>query len=420
LSALFAFASILCYLFHSENQKSRTKWASICFFVLALLSKPSVVILPGILMLIDQYQKHRMNAWDLDFLRKQITDKAAWIIPAIAAALATIYFQQGGSHGDFMKDAGLLDRLVHVPTRLGYYLYHIFNPTSLSFHYTAPPYDGILLATTSGILLVALTFFAYKIRVRHPLALFALLWFYICIIPMSGVVHVGTSFIADRYTYLAAIGIFACMSSSAIKFIPKHFAYTFFALIAVACAWLAHQQTKVWKDSYALFSNAIEAQPRDAIGYANLGAKYQVDGNLDKARILYGKAIEIAPLDYITHHNLAHIHLAQKQWRSAEKLLLEALEIYENYHPSMKSLSELYNMESELYDVERALVYTQRYNKVVRDRDARMLGVEMELLLERKKYEEAKSVARKLQLLPDLTPQAREFIDTILNSNPSP
>lgn len=417
LSALFTFASILCYQFYSENQKTPAKCLSICLFILALLSKPSVVILPGILMLIDQYQKHQMNKWDLDFVKKQLIDKAGWNIPAFVVALAAITFQQGGSQGDFMNNVGFFDRLVQIPTRLSYYLYHIFNPTSLSFHYAAPTYDGKILSTISSILLIGLTVFAYKIRERFPLAIFALLWFYICIIPMSGVVHVGTSFIADRYTYLAIIGIFACISAAIIKFIPKHLGYSILMVIVVTCAWLAHQQTKVWKDSYALFSNAIAAQPRDALSYTNLGAKYKLDGDLDKAITLFNKAIEIAPQDYIAHHNLAHIYLAQKQWSMAERYFLNALDRYENYHPSMKALAELYMTESKIYDLDQALIYTNRYNNVVRERDPQMLGIEIELLLKLKKYEEAKSVARRLQQHPDLTPEARQFIESILESN---
>ncbi len=151
LSALFAFASILSYQWYSDKPKNYFKWASVAFFILALLSKPSVVILPGILILLDQYQQHKMNKWDLEFLKKQLVNKLPWIIPSIVAALATIYFQQGGSHSDFMKDVSFWDRVILIPTRLSYYLYHTFNPTSLSFHYAQPPYSVTLLSVCCSI-----------------------------------------------------------------------------------------------------------------------------------------------------------------------------------------------------------------------------------------------------------------------------
>ena len=176
----------------------------------------------------------------------------------------------------------------------------------------------------------------------------------------------------------------------------------------------------VWKDSYALFSNAIQAQPRDPIGYVNLGTKYKEDGDLKNASALYAKAIEIAPHDYIAQHNLAHIYVEKEQWVIAEGFFLKALKNHENYHPSMKMLAELYRTKPELYDLNQSLIYTKRYNKAVSERDTEMLGVEIELLLKLKKYEEARSVAKKLLQHPNLTPQAKEFINAILSSNPTP
>ncbi|MBT8037301.1 MAG: tetratricopeptide repeat protein [Verrucomicrobiae bacterium] len=400
LSALFAFASILSYQFYAEKQSRSYQVSSVVFFVLALLAKPSVVILPGILMLLDQYQRHQMNKLDVEFLKKQCVHKLPWIIPSIVAALAAIYFQQGGSHGYFMHGMSLGDRIVLIPTRLSYYLYHTFSPTGLSFHYAPPPFSAPLISACCSIGLIVLTVFCYRVRMRFPLAIFALLWFYVCILPMSGIVHVGTSFIADRYTYLAIIGIFACVSAALIKYLPQRLAYIALTLIVLTCVWLAKQQTQTWKDSYALFSNAIEAQPRSAIGYVNLGAKYKLDGQLDKAAPLFEKAIEISPHDYIAYHNLAQIHLAQKQWSRAERSLLMALKNYEHYAPSMKSLAKLYLIVPEMYHLEKALNFTKRYNTAVKERDPQMLGFEIKILLKLNRSNEAKAQALKLRRLP--------------------
>ncbi len=441
LSALFAFASILAYQFHADGrermlrmggglegdegrsrkhlprgivEKGCFKWISVFLFILALLSKPSVVILPGILMLLDQYTRHQMNKLDLAFLKEQMVDKLPWIIPSAITALVTFHFQQGGSHGDFMTGVGSLDRVIQIPTRLGYYLYQTINPTSLSFHYAPPPFPPLMLALGGGVVLVMLTVLSYRLRDRFPLALFALLWFYLCMLPMSGMVYVGSSFIADRYTYLAMTGIFACFAAGVFRCMPKPYAIGVLSILVMLCAWLARQQTTVWYDSYALFSHAIRAQPRDPVGYVNLGARYKMDGDLKRAVHFYTKAIEIAPNDYIARHNLAHVHLAQKQWKPGEANLLEALRVYQNYHPSMRALSELYRTVPEMRDLEKALVYTKRYNRVTGERDARMLGVEIEILLELDHVKEAQSQAEKLREFPNLTNEAKEFIEALL------
>lgn len=440
LSALFAFASILAYQFHADRREAASKpsaargaitalaagfdrpvpsggfarWVSVLLFLLALLSKPGVVVLPGILMLLDQYQRHRMKRWDFGFFREQMVDKWPWIIPAAMIALATLHFQQGGSHADFMRGSGIADRVVQMPSRLGYYLYQTVNPSRLSFHYVAPPVPSWLLAAASGAALVILTVVCFRLRARFPLALFALLWFYLFMLPVSGIVHVGSSFIADRYTYLAIIGILACVAAGVIRCLPRPYAVSVLLCLGILCAWQARQQTTVWADSYALFSHAIRAQPRDPVGYVNLGARFKKDGELDQAAWLFEKAIEIAPSQYIAHHNLAHVHLARKQWRSGEESLLRALESYPNYHPSMRALSELYRAVREMRDLEKALDYTKRYNRVTGERDAQMLGVEIELLLELNREEEAKSQAGKLLGFPNLTQESRAFIETLL------
>jgi hypothetical protein len=80
----------------------------------------------------------------------------------------------------------------------------------------------------------------------------------------------------------------------------------------------------------------------------------------------------------------------------------------------MKSLSKLYRTVPEMHDLDKALIFTKRYNKVVKERDPQMLGIEIELLLKLNKIDEAKSQAKKLQRLPNLTMETKEFINAIL------
>lgn len=399
LSALFAFASILSYLHYSDTRRRLHQACSIAFLVLALLTKPSVVILPGLLILMDQYRQHRMLKLDRAFLMEQLRHKLPWIIPCLAAALAAILLQQQGSHGYFIQGTGLWDRLYQLPIRLAYYFYKTLNPTGLSFHYAAPAYPTILLSGICLTLLLVLSAFAFRVRRQFPLLLFGLAWFCICILPVSGILYVGSSFISDRYTYLAIIGLFPSLPAALNKHLSRQLSHGALGLTVLACALLSRQQTRAWENSYTLFTNAIEKQPRDPTGYVNLGAAHVLNGRHDEAEPLYRKALELAPHDYIAHHNLAQIHLKQQRWSEAEQSLLKALEIYGGYAPSMKSLSMLHATIPEVRDFEKSLRFAKLYNQAVRERDPAMLEMEIKLLLKLGRKQEAATRAMKLRQL---------------------
>lgn len=439
LSAFFAFASVLSYQFHATHgggcvrssmhsnragamrgrylsifrEKGYFKWISVTFFILALLSKPSVLALPAILILLDQYSQHRMNEWELRFFKAQLIDKLPWIIPSVIIGAVAIYFQQGGSHGDFMSGSGFFQRIIQIPTRLGYYLYHTVNPTRLSFHYPPPALPPLIFGLGSAGILIVFTTLGFRFRRQFPLLIFALLWLYLWMLPMSGMVYVGSSFISDRYTYIALSGLFACFAAVVFRWAPRGTAVGLLSLVVVACAWLARQQAGVWRDSYTLFLHAIHSQPRDPVGYVNLGVKYLADGNTERATHYLLKAIEIAPNDYMAHHNLSQIYLAGQKWELAESSLLKVMEVYPNYRPSVKALAGLYREVPEMYDLENALIFTKHYNRLAGERDAGMLGIEIEILLALGRDEEAKLRARKLLELPNLTIEARRFLEEL-------
>jgi len=131
LSGVFFFATVLAYL-------HKKKALSVFLYALALMAKPSVVVLPGILILLDWWNAgFLLPKSPLRWLVHEVKDKLPWIIPGLAVVALTLWFQYTGSHRDFVTPLGA--RLFLMPSALVFYLVRTIWPIDLSFHYPYPP-----------------------------------------------------------------------------------------------------------------------------------------------------------------------------------------------------------------------------------------------------------------------------------------
>ncbi len=415
LSGLFFFATLLTYLLYLQKKSLPLLISSIAFCTLAAFSKPSVVILPGILTLIDIYRSKKFPEINLAYLLDELRSKLPWLAPCLLVAALTFYFQSSGSHAAFSKDISFLSRMNDLPTKLTYYVYRTFNPTSLTFHYVRPPFNPILLQLISIAFWATIVAVTWLLRNKINILPFGILWFLTCMIPVSGIVYVGTSFTADRYTYLSILGFFLIIATLIKNHLPTPIWASAFALITVACTYLSFQQTKVWKDSYTLFENATKAQPRDPAGFTNLATKYQVDKHYDKADPIFKKALQLNPKDYTSLHNLGVAQLNHhKDIPKAIDYFNQANEAHAaEYPPSLRKLIEI-EVRSPSPNSQNVHDLSHRYNKLTKYQHPPYLIFEIEALLHLGQKQEALPIFKKLQRLPNTSPQILQKIGQAL------
>jgi tetratricopeptide (TPR) repeat protein len=205
-------------------------------------------------------------------------------------------------------------------------------PHNLAVYY---PYSGsvpVWQAAGAGLALVCLTvLFMWTARKRPYLAV-GWLWYLGTLVPVIGVVQVGSQAMADRYTYLPLVGLFIALSWG----VPSLFAswrhrQSILAISAIillvsftACTWL---QLRHWKNSITLFQHTLDVTTNNHFAHNNLGVALAHDGRLNEAINHYSEALRLKPEAFEVHNNLANALAAQGSADEAKQHYFEALRV---------------------------------------------------------------------------------------------
>jgi protein O-mannosyl-transferase len=314
LSMFFGMASIYLYAFYAERPKCSLYLLSLILFALALMSKPMLVTLPFVLMLLDYWPlgrwKHAINKSGKVFNSngRLIWEKTPYILLTIISGIITFWAQnKGGSLAPTVR-LPFLERVTNAIVSYSAYLGKFFWPVNLSVFY---PYDfSIPLSKVfiSGIIIILVTVAVlYYIR-KLPFLFVGWFWYLGTLIPVIGLVQVGTQAMADRYTYLPSIGI-AIMLAWSIhlffkqkemnkkKLIPLGMA------VIIGMAVLTWQQCGYWKNSVDLFGHSLEVIKNNYLAYNHRGMAYGELGYNQFAINDFSMAIRIRPHDVHAYYN---------------------------------------------------------------------------------------------------------------------
>jgi protein O-mannosyl-transferase len=321
LSAFFWLLTLAAYGRYAKGRKAFYCLA-LFFFALALLSKPMVVTLPFVLLLLDYWPLQRRMTPGL-FLEK---------IPFLAfAALdcaATLWAQRTAHSVVSLDILPVSSRIANALVSCVLYLWKMLWPVDLALPYSYSHAWTFWPAAGAGLLLLLISAGAILRARRQPWLVVGWLWFLGTLAPVIGLVQVGTQPMADRYSYLPLIGIFimmawafpaACTRSSLL---PA-------TVVAGALLFLlagAEVQLQFWRNSVALFSHTVAVTRNNILAEYNLAEALARQGDAAQAVVHYQKALAIQPnrveahynSQTQAHYNLGLIFRANKQWAEAE------------------------------------------------------------------------------------------------------
>jgi Tfp pilus assembly protein PilF len=289
---------------------------SLGFFILALMSKPMAVSLPAVLLILDWYPLRRLRsvrtALDL------IVEKLPFIMFSLISSVLTILAQRAWGAIVEMQALPLSSRLLVAAQSLIMYLWKMAVPRDLIPYYPYPK-DVPLVSLNFLIalaLIIGLTLFCIIIAKRHRLGLAAWGYYVVTLLPVLGIVQVGSQSMADRYTYLpslapflvVAVGASWCCEKVTVLNWSKSTVMSLLigtgVLIFAGMSFLTIQQMRIWENGLSLWSYVTQKEPQKAsIAYTNLGSAYQKMGQLDRAMENYEKAIALDPNDYLAYTN---------------------------------------------------------------------------------------------------------------------
>jgi protein O-mannosyl-transferase len=265
-------------------------------FALGLLSKPMLVTLPCVLLLLDYWPLGRLGVVPVTRL---VLEKAPLFVMSVAAAVFT---QQGpGCIPDpvlaslewyWCVGNGLLS--------YGTYLWQMVWPVNLVVFYPHP-IRGLALGSVAlsvSVVAVITTVVIWQHRQRYLAC--GWFWYLGTLAPVIGFIQAGNQAHADRYTYLPLIGIAILISWAAAGWAgeqrSRRTALAVTALAALgALTVVAHHQTTHWRDPLALWTHTLNHSPRNHVANNNMGDFLFKHGRKDEAEPYYREAIRIYP-----------------------------------------------------------------------------------------------------------------------------
>jgi len=302
-------------------------------FAIGLMAKPMLVTLPFVLLLLDEWPLRRMSVANAGKTQKQkpgktmpfpqlILEKAPFFLLAAAASVVTFLVQRNAGAVAQTDLFPVTERFGNAAVSYIRYLEKTFWPVSLSVFY---PYLGWATWQIVGafFLLMAMSVVVILFRREKPFLLVGWFWFLGTLVPVIGLVQVGTQAMADRYTYIPLIGIFILLVWGWASFIKKpsttqkSACAVVVGAILMACLFATHFQLQHWRNSETLFSRANAVTKSNLVARVMLGNALLKNGKFDEARIQYEAALELRPDFPEVYFNLGNLFFEQKQWDEA-------------------------------------------------------------------------------------------------------
>jgi len=326
LSMFFGMASIYTYAFYVEKNKISRYCLCLIFFMLSLMSKPMLVTLPFVLLLLDYWPLRRWQTQDAPLINlkpagKLILEKIPFMVISIASSIITLWAQNKGGAMVKANSIQFDARFSNAIFSYVAYLEKIFWPADLAVYY---PYEMSLplwKVMSAGLIITCLTVAVLCCVRKIPFLFVGWFWYLGTLIPVIGLIQVGSQAMADRYTYLPSIGIgmiLAWGTAHLIKTenIRRRVVLPAAIVLLTALMILTLQQCGYWKNSVILFRHALKVTKNNDKMHHNLGTHFYKEGKFREAIGHLNNAIKIKS-NYLSHNSRGVIYARAGMYQQA-------------------------------------------------------------------------------------------------------
>lgn len=346
LSAFFGLFAMLACVGHAKSGNRRLLAASVAACALSLMAKPMLVTLPFVLLLLDFWPLRRMPAparpdaggtpagaggtrqdW-----KPLLMEKVPFLALAIASSVVTVWAQRAGGSVMSLEQLPFLSRVGHALAAYGQYLRKCAWPFDLAVLYPLPPQLPLGPALGGAAAVIVLSGLSLRWWRERPWLAVGWFWFAGTLVPVIGLVQVGSQALADRYTYFPSMGLCLLAAWGGLAWAGKNAARL--ALVRCAavaavlmCAALTRIQLGVWQNSVTLFRNAVELTRDNDIAHNNLGAALLKRGETEAAAAHLAEAVRIRPAYVDAHLNLGLALTELKRFEEAKTHFRRAVDL---------------------------------------------------------------------------------------------
>ncbi len=313
-------------------------------FALGLMSKPMLVTLPFLMLLLDWWPLGRVSgagcrvpgapvpaSQPLTFGRLILEKIPFFVLSAISCVVTFIAQQRGGAVVKLVR-ISMTDRVENAFISYARYLEKTFWPVALAnpYPYVAHwPWGWVLFAVA---LFVGLCVAAVWLGRKFPFGFTGWFWFVGTLVPVIGLVQVGGQSMADRYSYLPLVGLFVILAWGGGELWlqwswPKPFIVLVAGLLLVVGAWQTRIQVGYWQNTEMLFQHALAVTQNNIIACNKLGSFYSRQGRMTEAMDYYVRALQINPDDPDVLYDLGNAFAQRGDWDNAISSYRHALQV---------------------------------------------------------------------------------------------
>jgi len=337
LAAMFALWCLVFYVLYTRKGSRPAYWVSLGMYVLALMSKPTGIPVPVLLLLLDYWPIRRLS-------RRAVLEKMPFF--AVGGVFIAITLLSQGLAGGvrLTGEYGPMRAPLIICHNIIFYLYKIVWPVNLSSHYPFPePFNLSQPMVLWGVIGTCVLIAALIISTRRTRALLTgWLFFFVAIFPTLGVIGFTIVIASDKYVYLPAVGLLLTLSwflmrlwGSAGKVrntgshspgsqtqrrafgvpvaVKRAAVVVLVIVIAVLEAVATRRYLVHWQDSESLWRRMVSVAPQAHIPHRGLAYVLLYNGKVDEAMNEYRQAVRLRPNDAVSLHGLGMTFMAKNE-----------------------------------------------------------------------------------------------------------
>lgn len=323
LSTFFWLLTMWFYVRYAQRRKPAPYLLALAFFVLGLMTKPMLVTLPFVLLLLDYWPLQRMHfdKWSSvtpsgnhrNNVLSLLWEKTPFFVGAFASGIITFLVQRSGGAMATIEVYSMKTRIANALVAYVGYIAKMCWPSRLAVLYPHPGNNLPVakVALCAALLLLLTICFVILSRRRKYLAV-GWLWYLGTLVPVIGLVQVGVQGLADRYSYMPLTGLFIIIVWG-IRDLSANLPYRRIILSILAIAVLSgltfctHLQLRYWKNSLTLFERTLDVTSDNYLMHNNYANLLGDLGRTEEAIAHFQQSLKLRPDSPHIHTNVANL-----------------------------------------------------------------------------------------------------------------
>ncbi len=373
LSTCFWLLTMTAYFSYIKKPNAARYILALVLFALGLMSKPMLVTLPFVLLLLDYWPLNRMELKNGGQIFRLAREKIPFFILSVGSSIVTFNVQKSSGAVQQIELLPMMVRVTNAVVSYGKYLLKMIWPVRLAIFYPHPanrlPSWQIL---TAAVLLLVITVFVIRLSKKYRYLFVGWFWYVGTLVPVIGLVQVGAQAMADRYSYIPLIGLFIIVAWGANDLlIGWKYRKVVLGVLSITVVFIlsigTYLQTSHWRNSRTLFEHAVKVTNNNYVAYDYLGFVFVEQNKFDESVNLFRRAIQANPAYASAYNNLGFTYSNLGRYEEAIEAYKHAVKINPDLPDAYVNLgitySELGRYEDTIEACEQVIKINPDYSK---------------------------------------------------------